>query len=247
MLATRAMIVALSGQKGGAGKSTLAIALAAEGVARGLRVLLVDADPQATGRTWAATAAELGHPAPTVVAMDGTMHRPGQLDRVAAGADLVLIDCPPRLGAVQRSAMAVADLVLVPCGPTGADVWALAESVALVQEAQTLRPGLRAFVVVNKVQGRTAMGKGAREAAASAGLPVLRTALGQRVAYGESVTAGLGPTTYAPRDPAADEVRALFDEIVRTAKGEESRTNGKEKARGRRTQATAPVRKTVRR
>ena len=70
------MIVACVGQKGGIGKSTIAIALAAEGVARGRTVLLVDGDRQATVRTWAATAAEHDHPVPTVIAMDATMHRP---------------------------------------------------------------------------------------------------------------------------------------------------------------------------
>ncbi len=151
------MIVACVGQKGGIGKSTLAIALAAEGVERGRKVLLVDGDRQATVRTWAATAVEHQRPVPTVIAMDATMHRPGQLDAVSAGYDLVLIDCPARLGEVPASALMVADLALLPTGPSGADTWALTESLDLLQKAQTLRPGLRAALVINK-QTRTALG-----------------------------------------------------------------------------------------
>jgi chromosome partitioning protein len=206
------MIVALAGQKGGVGKSTIAIALAAEGLAREIRTLLIDADPQGTCRTWGAVAAEKGHPTPTIIAMDHTMHRPGQLDRIAPGHDLVVIDLPARLGAVQASAFGVADMVLLPCGPTGADVWALAESAGLVTEAQARRPDLRAAVILTRVQGRTAMGRGARESAASAGVPVLRTELGYRVAYGEAITTGRGIADY-DRGAAALEVRRLFDEL----------------------------------
>ena len=228
------MIVACVGQKGGIGKSTIAIALAAEGVARGRTVLLVDGDRQATVRTWAATAAEHDHPVPTVIAMDATMHRPGQLDAVAAGYDLVLIDCPARLGEVPASALMVADLALLPTGPSGADTWALAESLDLLQKAQTLRPGLRAALVVNK-QTRTALGRGVRAALAGVGVPVLRTELFTRVAYQEAVNVGQGVAQYAPRDPAAAEVRALFDEIV----GGE-RLHGKAERR-KPTQAPAPA------
>lgn len=208
------MIIALAGQKGGSGKSTTAIALAAEAHARGRSVLLVDADPQATARTWGAVATEAGHPAPTVIAMGAGMHRPEQLPRVAAGFELVVIDCPPRAGDIQRSALAVADLALLPCGPGGSDAWALASTIETVTEAQTLRPALKAAVVLTRKQGRTALGAGAREALAASGLPVLRAELGHRIAYVEAITAGRGVTAYAPRSEAAGEVRALLDEVL---------------------------------
>jgi chromosome partitioning protein len=207
------VIIALTGQKGGVGKSTLATSLAAELLARGGRVLLVDADPQGTSRTWGEVAAEGGHPLPTVVAMGATMHRPEQLPRVAQGYDHVVIDGPPRHGDIQRSALMVADLALLPCGPSAADAWALTSSVELLQEARSLRGGLRAYVVITRTQGRTALARSAREALKDCGLPLLGTCLGYRVAYAEALGAGLGVTTYAPRDPAAAEVRALVDEL----------------------------------
>ena len=108
------MIVALAGQKGGAGKSTLAVCLAVEALERGERVLLVDADPQGTARTWVEVAAEGGQTVPTSITMGASMHRDGQLRALAAGFALTLIDCPPRHGEIQRAALMVADRVLIP-------------------------------------------------------------------------------------------------------------------------------------
>lgn len=208
------MIVALTGQKGGAGKSTVAVNLAAEAVARGLRVLLVDADPQATARTWAAVAARHGHPIPTIVAMGAEMHRPEQLPQLARGYDLAVVDCAPRADETQRAALLVADLAVLPCGPSAFDAWALTSSLDLVQEARRLRPDLAAAVLVTRKQGRTALGQGARDVLASGGLPVLASELGYRVAYQEAAASGQGVSTYAPRGEAAAEVRALLDEVL---------------------------------
>ena len=211
----RAMrVIALAGQKGGAGKSTVAISLAAECLGRGWRVLLVDADPQGSARTWGAVASEAGHPAPTVVAMGANLHQPGQLPALAKGYDLVIIDCPPRHTEAQRAALMVADLALVPSGPSATDVWALAESVELVKTAQRVRPQLKAAAVVTRKVPGTIIGREASEALKAAGLPVLRSELGFRVAYQESPAAGLGVTTYEPAGEAAAEFRAMTDEVL---------------------------------
>jgi chromosome partitioning protein len=209
-----ARVIALAGQKGGSGKSTLAVNLSAEALARGFRVLLVDADPQGTARTWGAVALEAGHPAPTIVSMGADLHRPGQLPALAPGFDLVVVDCPPRHAEVQRSALMVADLALLPSGPSAHDVWALAESVELVQAAQRVRPRLRAAALVTRKVPGTVIGEQARAALAEVGLPLLRASLGFRVAYQEAPAAGLGVTAYAPASEAAAEVRALTDEVL---------------------------------
>lgn len=216
------MIVALTGQKGGVGKSTTAIGLASAAFARGLRVLLVDADPQGTARTWGDVAAESGRRTPTVVAMGANMHRPGQLPGLAADYDLVVIDAPPRHGDVQRSALMIADLAIVPCGPSAADAWALASTLEMIEEARALRPELSACLLVTRKQGRTALGKGARTVLASSGLPLLATELGYRIAYQEALAAGMGVAEFAPRDPAAKEINALLTEVLRFAHGQEA-------------------------
>lgn len=205
--------IALTGQKGGSGKSTVALALAAEGVARGLRVLLVDADPQGTARTWGAVANEAGQEAPTIVSMGADLHRPGQLPALAPSFDLVVIDCPPRHAEVARAALMVADLAILPSGPSAHDAWALAESVELVQAAQRVKPRLKARALVTRKVPGTVIGKGAREALEGGGVPLLRAELGFRVAYQEAPAAGLGVAQYAPGSEAAAEVKALASEV----------------------------------
>lgn len=206
-------IVALAGQKGGAGKSTLAVCLAVEALARGERVLLVDADPQGTARTWAEVAAEAGHPTPTAITMGASMHRSGQLAGLAAGYDLTLIDCPPRHGEIQRSAMMVADRVLIPCGPSAPEVWSLGDTTALIAEARALRPELEAHLVLTRVQPRTAVGASAAAAVEGAGLAVTEARLGFRVAFQEALVCGRGVTTHDPQGAAARELRRLYDEL----------------------------------
>ena len=207
------MILALVGQKGGIGKSTTAIALAVAALERGLRVMLVDADPQGTVRTWADVAAEQGQAIPTVLSMGATMHKADQLPALARAYDVTLIDTPARHGDVQRSALMTAHLAVLPCGPSATDAWALASTLEVVAEARALREQLDAAVLITRKQGRTALGRAARETLATSGLPVLSTELSLRVSYQEAIAAGRGPTSFAPRDAAAAEVRRLYDEL----------------------------------
>lgn len=216
------MIIALTGQKGGIGKSTTAVSLAVAAQAKGRRVLLVDADPQGTVRTWGDVASEAGQPIPTIMAMGATMHRAGQLPDVAPAYDLTIIDCPPRHGEIARSALMVADVAVFPCGPTAADVWALTSAIEVFKEALALREALCGRVLITRKQGRTALGRSARAVLQTSGLPVLATELTYRVAYQEALATGQGVTTYAPRDAAAREMHNLFAELETIVHGQEA-------------------------
>jgi chromosome partitioning protein len=208
------MIVTLMSQKGGVGKSTTAICLGMAAFERGLSTLLVDADPQGTLRTWSEVAAENQRSVPTVVSMGATMHRPGQLDVVAKGYEWTFIDCPPRHGDVQRSALMISDLAILPCGPSASDVWALSSSLELIRSARELRDTLQACIVITRKQPRTALGKDARKVLETSELPVLESELLYRVAYQEALAAGTGVSGQGRRrDPAAFEVQRLFEEV----------------------------------
>lgn len=211
-------ILAAGGQKGGVGKTLTTISLACEALSRGLRVLVCDADPQGTSCMWHALAQERGHSAPHVVRLGATMHKPNELPEMSRAYDLTVIDLPPRHAEVQRSALLVADLVLMPCGGSSSDAWALLASLKLVEEAKKLRPRLDAAILLNRIRTNTAIGRGARDILSSTGWRVLRSELHDRIVYQEAVGEGLGPAQYAPKSDAAEEVRALVDEILPWAK-----------------------------
>lgn len=210
------MIISLIGQKGGVGKSTLATCLAAEYHLRGATTLLVDADPQGSVRTWGDVAAEAGQAGPTIVSMGSGLHKPDQLPALAQNFDVTVIDCPPRLGDIQRAAMMVSNLAVLPCGPQPSEVWALAATLEIVEEARMLRPDLVAAIVVTR-RRHTSLGRTIRESLTATGLPVLRSALGLRSDFEEAMGSGMGVTSYAPNGKAADEVRDVLRELEELA------------------------------
>lgn len=208
------MIVACVGQKGGTGKTTTAVSLAVEWVARGRRVLLVDTDTQGSVLTWADVAAERGaEHVPAVTALGAQLR--AQLAPHRAGFDVIVIDCPPAHGERQRAALMVCDVAVLPSGPDATELWALTSSADLVREALTVRPALKAAVLITRKDRRTSLGTQARRALEQLALPVLDAELSRRVTYPEAIGAGLGPTTLAPSSEAAREVRRLATEMER--------------------------------
>lgn len=206
------MIVAIANLKGGTGKSLVTLQLAGEALARGLRTLVVDADVQRSALTWNDVAVEAGHAAPTVVGASSAMAK--QLPQLAAGYDVTFIDTPPRGDVMTRAAFFVADAVVVPTGPAPTDFWALASTLELVQQAQTLRPDLRAALLLNRLQPRQGLSAHARAALEQTGVPVLAATLGNRTAFAESLALGQTVSSHAPSSAAGQELRALFAEVL---------------------------------
>ena len=201
------MIIGVLNQKGGVGKTTLAINLAATIAASGARVLLVDADPQASAMAWS-SAREADPLFPVVGMAKPTLHR--DLPRLAADHEVVIIDGAPRVNELARSAILASDFVLIPVQPSPYDIWAAAETVRLIREAQQMKPGLAAAFVVNRMIARTAIGRDAAAALAEfEDVPVLAAQLNQRVIYAESAARGLAVIEAAPKGEAARELKAL--------------------------------------
>lgn len=204
-------ILAVAVAKGGAGKSTVAINIAAELHARGYRVLLADADEQATSLAWAEVASERGVSTPDVIAIGDNLRT--HVPSLSAGYAWTVVDCPGRRGKRQAAAMLIADLVLLPCAPSPADAWALGDTLEVLDEARALREDLDAAIVLNRAD-RTRTTAIARKGFANVDVRLMGTSFGDRVAFREAMAAGAGVTTYAPMSTAAAEVRALTDEVL---------------------------------
>ena len=195
--------IAIVSQKGGAGKTTLALHLATAAEAAGLPAAIIDLDPQASAAGWGDS--RQGE-APVVVALPHTRLPQGLQAATDGGAELVVIDTAPHSEAAAMAATRSSDMVLIPCRAGILDLRAIGSTAELVKLAQ--KP---AFVVLNAVPPRaTQLLADAREAVQVHGLEVAPVAFQQRAAFGHALTAGKTAPEYEPAGKASEEESELL-------------------------------------
>lgn len=195
-------IVAIISQKGGAGKTTLAVHLATVASAARHSVAVIDLDPQGTATSWGdRRTAEV----PEVVS--GQAVRLPALIKAAAqnGADFLILDTAPNADQTASLACRAADLVLIPCRPSTFDLEAIETTLLLAKVATT-----PAYVVMNAVPPRSAIGKEASDGLIARGAKVAPHQLTHRAAFSHGVIDGRSAQEFEPKGKAAEEIAALY-------------------------------------
>lgn len=211
-------IVSFVSQKGGAGKSSLAYAVAWEIQRRRGQTLLVDMDaPQLSLMKNAAIAREKGYEPPETVAMGLDVVK--RLPTMASRYSAVVIDTPGRSGDFQRAAIIASNAVFVPVVFDGMHTLAIEDTLAALAEARRVKGSLRAAIIITQQMPRAELTLMARSSLMKTGVPVLRTEIFSRTAWRNANAAHLALGVEDPWSRAAAELRALTDDIERFTKG----------------------------
>jgi chromosome partitioning protein len=206
------LVIAVINQKGGAGKTTMAMHLGA-GLARRAAAVVVDLDPQGSATQWAAA---------------GTQSFPATVKQLRVGAaavdlrrdfraySFIVLDCPP---AVESRAAGLAlqscDVAVIPVLPSPVDLWASLRLPQEIDEARRFNPRLRAYLLLNQIEARSALSAAMQEAVAEFGLPVLRTPVRRRGIYKTAALEGVSAYQLGTRgQDAVAEIEGLIEEIL---------------------------------
>lgn len=212
-----ALVLSISNQKGGTGKTTLSMNLAA-GLGQRGRTLIIDADPQGSAGQWAGLTPD-DHPFPvSVIAVAGNLAR--EINRFRQDYQYIIIDCPPTLETdTTQQAISAADTVLIPVQPSPIDLWASIRLANTIEQIKLNNPKLKVYIVVNQAEPRTALSRAMQQALAEFEIPALNSVLRRRAIYRTSAINGASVFCVGKRgEPAVEEINSIIEELLQRGK-----------------------------
>lgn len=210
-------ILLIGGEKGGTGKTTLAVNLAALRALQGRDVLLVDTDVQASASYWAQSRDEAQTQPRVACIQKFGKGLPTEVRDLARRYQDLIIDAGGRDSVELRSALVVAERIFIPIQPSQFDIWTLGRMDDLVKTAQGFNADLRASVIISRASTNPSVNEAAEARTLLADFEHLRLAdavIRDRIAYRKAARDGLSVDELKPSDPKAiEEMRALFQEV----------------------------------
>lgn len=202
-------IVAIISQKGGSGKTTVAVHLAVCAELAKQTAAIIDLDPQLSALEWFSR-----RKAETPEVITATLERlPALLKQAKAnGADFAIIDTAPHSDRAAIIAASHADLVLIPCRPSAFDIAAIGTTIDILKLSKVID---KAAILLNAAPPRGIMTEKAA-AGLSEIIPVVPIYMYQRAAYSHAINGGYSVEEYEPHGKAAEEIRALYKWIMET-------------------------------
>lgn len=194
--------LAILAQKGGSGKTTVAVHMAVCATRQNFHTALIDLDPQGSAHDWNASREEEHR-------LDAIKANSSQLAALLkqakkAGADLAIIDTAPHSNSTAAIAAQLADFILIPCRPSRFDLKAIGSTIEIARLAKT-----PAAVVINSAP-RGKLADEARIALEQQGIKLFAPVLHNRASYSHAVIDGLSVHEYEPKGKAAEEIDDLF-------------------------------------
>lgn len=203
------MIISFLNQKGGVGKTTLAVNIAHSLRIIGRKVLLVDSDEQGSARDWHAN--NEGEILEVVGIDRPTLDK--DILKLSKHYDDIIIDGSPRISLMSSRAIVCSDLILIPVTPSPYDVWASQDTIDLIKQRQIIADGLpKAAFIISRKLINTRLAKDVVEILEGFDLPILKNSTSQRVIY--ATTVAKGNTVLLYDNEAKNEIISIRDEIL---------------------------------
>lgn len=195
-------VVAVVGQKGGIGKTTLSIHLAVAATLAGHTTLLIDLDPQASASKWS----DIREAESPVVISAHASRLPQVLKKAEENSvTFVILDTPPQLESPISDAAKVSDLALIPCRPALFDIHAIEETVY-----RTQKENVPTHIVFNAVPPRSSMLRQAKEVVDVYNIEIVPCTVGRRIIFSHAVVDGKTAEELDPKSKAATEIQTLY-------------------------------------
>lgn len=202
-------VITVAQQKGGSGKTTLAVNLGVMLARKGARVAFLDTDPQGSLGRWFMTRVEDGRTEGMEFSTASAWGVGYEVGKLRDMADFVIIDTPPKADSDLRPALRVADLVVVPVASSHVDLWATDGVLDLAR-----RESREVLVVLNRARSGTRLGAEILEAAQSLNAALATTQIANRVAYAETLGQGSGGIEGARSPAIRTEMESLLNEVT---------------------------------